>query len=316
MSKSKKSKRRLHHFILPHPETHKRAHLISFKALLIYALFFVLLQVSFKGISIVKPTVLGITSNMSQQDLIKLTNDQRQKNGLPPLAENSELDKAAVEKGKNMLAENYWAHYSPSGKSPWDFINASGYKSSYAGENLARNFYSSQDVVNAWMASTMGHRENILNTHYREIGMAVVEGKLQGQDTILVVQEFGTPTDALAAKPSIDNEGVKIAKANDLSTSKQSVVNIPVNATPQSGIESASTQAPGFISLFDPYRVTKTLGFGLLGILALLVLADMFVIFVVRRRPLYQFATRHVPHMVLWVVSFAVLIHFGPGIIL
>ncbi len=316
MAKRKKGKVRLHHFILPNPETHKKAHLISFKALVIYALFFILLQVTFKGISIVKPNVLGITSNMNQQDLIKLTNVERQKNGLPALTENSELDKAAAEKGKNMLTENYWAHYSPSGKSPWDFIKSSGYDFSYAGENLARNFYTSQDVVNACMASTMGHRENVLNSHYKEVGMAVVQGKLQGQDTILVVQEFGTQTNSLAAKPNIDNEGVNIAKVNDQNASKQSVVNIPVNATPQAGVESASTQASGFISLFDPYKTTKTLGFGLLSVLALLLLTDMFVIFVVRRKPLYHFATRHVPHVALWVVAFAILIHFGPGIIL
>lgn len=67
-----------------------------------------------------------------------------------------------------MFDENYWAHFAPSGKSPWDFILGSGYKFTFAGENLAKNFYNSQDVMNAWMASKVGHKENLLNSKYQK----------------------------------------------------------------------------------------------------------------------------------------------------
>jgi hypothetical protein len=73
----------------------------------------------------------------------------------------------------------------------------SGYDYVYAGENLAKGFNSSQGVHNAWMASK-SHRENILNANYREVGIAVVPGELNGDYVILVVQMFGS----LSAEPS------------------------------------------------------------------------------------------------------------------
>ena len=90
-----------------------------------------------------------------------------------------------------MLNKGYWAHFAPDGTSPWSFFTKFGYKYKYAGENLARDFSNPGSVVNAWMASS-SHRENLLSPKYKEIGIAVVEGKLNGVDTTLVVQLFGT----------------------------------------------------------------------------------------------------------------------------
>jgi uncharacterized protein YkwD len=185
----------LRHLFIPHRDTHKKAHLISWQAIAAYILLFIILQTSFQIISVVNPGVLGTSSNIDQKRLIDLTNEERAKLGLSPLKENTSLDEAASKKAANMFEENYWAHFAPSGKSPWDFIQGSGYKFTYAGENLAKNFNESPDVVSAWMASPT-HRENIVNPHYKDIGIAVVDGTLNGVHTTLVVQEFGS-TDVL-----------------------------------------------------------------------------------------------------------------------
>ncbi len=304
-----------HHIFIPHHETHQKAHLITTKALLVYVLLFLSLQFGFKGFAQVQPNVLGISSDLNQQELIKLTNEQRQKYGLSPVTENSELDKAAEEKAKNMFAENYWAHYSPSGKSPWDFINNSGYKFSYAGENLARNFYTSKDVVDAWMASKMGHKENVLNTHYKEIGMAVLEGNLNGQQTILVVQEFGSPVDYIAQKPNENAPKTTVPESKP-----NTIAEIPVNAISKEEVKSVTTQpAPpqtlvsGF--RFDPYSLTKTLGFSLISVLAFLILLD-FLIIRSRKKAVVNLYTRHVPNFALLPIATTVLMHFGPGSII
>jgi hypothetical protein len=89
-----------------------------------------------------------------------------------------------------MFEDDYWAHVAPDGTQPWDFILGAGYDYVYAGENLAKNFNGSKEVVEAWYASE-SHRENLLNPNYEEIGFAVVDGILDGYETTLVVQTFG-----------------------------------------------------------------------------------------------------------------------------
>src|SRR3989304_2913294 len=130
-------------WFLPHKNTHQKANLISWHGLFIYILIFILLQVGFSIVSYSNPGVLGIDSNIDKKRLIELTNIERQKSGLPAVSENTTLDKAAEFKAQNMFQENYWAHFAPSGKTPWDFILGSGYAFTYAGENLAKNFYKS-----------------------------------------------------------------------------------------------------------------------------------------------------------------------------
>lgn len=137
-------------------------------------------------------SVLGYSSTINQNKVVEATNSERQKQGISILTANARLNKAAQAKAEDMFANQYWSHYSPSGKSPWEFIKAVDYTYYVAGENLARDFMQTEDMVKAWMNSPT-HRENILNPKYQEIGIAVVNGTLNGTETTLVVQIFGTP---------------------------------------------------------------------------------------------------------------------------
>src|SRR3989344_6111174 len=143
----------LFYLFIPHPQTHQKAHLLSWHFLVIYILLFMFLKVGLDLVGIYKPGVLGVDSNITATQIIEDTNIERAKNNLPSLIENQALSNAAKLKAQNMFAENYWAHFSPSGKDPWEFMLNSGYKFSFAGENLARNFASADDVVKAWMNS-------------------------------------------------------------------------------------------------------------------------------------------------------------------
>src|SRR5688500_3439353 len=140
---------KLLHYFLPHPHTHQKAKLLSWHFFFIYVLLFILLRVVLDIVSIYQPGVLGVDSNITVSEVIDQTNQQREKLNLSTLKESDLLNQAAKAKALNMLEENYWAHYAPSGKDPWSFIIGSGYKFSYAGENLARNFYTSDEVVKA-----------------------------------------------------------------------------------------------------------------------------------------------------------------------
>jgi hypothetical protein len=130
--------------------------------------------------------------------LVDETNQQRVANGDAALEVSPLLEQAAQDKANDMAANNYFAHTSPAGVTPWDWFEKVGYSFSYAGENLAVDFSNSQDVTNAWMNSPE-HRANILNGAFTQIGMATAQGTLNGQPAIYVVEEFGTPASAPVA---------------------------------------------------------------------------------------------------------------------
>lgn len=124
--------------------------------------------------------------------LVDLVNTDRTSDSLHGLTVSPVLEAAAQAKANDMAAKGYFAHTSPEGKDPWYWFKLVGYKYSYAGENLAVDFTDSGDVNAAWMNSPT-HRDNILNPHYTEIGIATASGYYQGRPTIFVVQEFGMP---------------------------------------------------------------------------------------------------------------------------
>ncbi len=195
-----KIKNFIHRLFIPHEENNFRAKSLHTDFLTVYLVIAFLMMMVFKQANF--SNILGFATDISVDKLYQLINEQRQKNNLPSLSLNSALSLAAQKKAENMFQENYWSHYSPDGKTPWDFILGANYKYEYAGENLAKNFLFSNGVVDAWMNSTAGHRENILKKEYTEVGYAIVNGILNGEQTTLVVQLFGTPlAGSFAPKP-------------------------------------------------------------------------------------------------------------------
>ncbi len=136
--------------------------------------------------------VLGYATSISIGDLNLYSNNERRNVGLGDLSLNAALNNAAAAKAQDMFAKDYWAHDAPDGKTPWQFMLEAGYSYSTAGENLAMNFNTSADTVAGWMASP-GHKANILNNSYVDVGFAAVNGTLQGQQTTLVVAMYGSP---------------------------------------------------------------------------------------------------------------------------
>ncbi len=133
--------------------------------------------------------------------VIRETNAQRAQNSLPALKENTQLNKVAATKLADMFAKQYFEHISPSGVGPSDLAEKIGYQYIVVGENLALgNFANDRELVQAWMDSR-GHRENILNKRFTEIGVAVGKGQFEGKSVWLAVQSFGSP---LSSCPVID----------------------------------------------------------------------------------------------------------------
>lgn len=248
----------LQDLLVPHHGNNHKGHLIKSCSLVLLSLVFVGLQVFLNFFLITKPAVLGYSSNISPEKIIELTNAERQKLGLPLLRENALLSEAARQKAADMFAFNYWAHVSPSGRTPWTFFTDVGYKYQYAGENLARDFRDPDSVVRAWMNSP-SHKENIVNSKYQEIGIAVVDGSLQGVETTLVVQLFGTPYGA-AVNESQAGQPVPAEKKVVAETPKSTVVDSKeVLAKDESEINAAPA--------VSPLDITKAIAIFVVGIL-------------------------------------------------
>lgn len=138
---------------------------------------------------------------LTRAGVIQWTNNQRAKYGLPPLKENAVLDASAEAKVEDMFQDQYFAHQSPSGLGVSDLAEKFNYQFITIGENLALgNFKNDEALVQAWMDS-QGHKENILNESYQEIGVSVIKGTFEGKTTWLAVQHFGRP---LSSCPAID----------------------------------------------------------------------------------------------------------------
>lgn len=139
---------------------------------------------------------VAAASSVDPSTVIELANRARAAAGLPALAENAKLSAAAREKAKDMIKNDYFAHTSPAGHDPWYWIRQSGYAYKAAGENLAINYDDAREQQSAWMKSET-HRANILNAKYTETGVAVVEGKIDGETSLVTVQMFGMPAVAV-----------------------------------------------------------------------------------------------------------------------
>jgi hypothetical protein len=135
---------------------------------------------------------IAIAAEITAQKMIKLTNESREKSGLPPLIINDKLTAAAAAKADDMFKFQYFDHNSPSGVTPWHWIKSAGYDYRYAGENLAIDFVTAEGTHMALMRS-ITHRDNILKPNYTEIGIAVKKGIFSGNESIIIVEEFGAP---------------------------------------------------------------------------------------------------------------------------
>jgi len=121
-----------------------------------------------------------------ENEVVRLVNAERAKAGLPALKVNWELSRCARYKSEDMLNKNYFDHQSPTYGSPFDMIKNFGIRYTAAGENIARGQRTPAEVMNAWMNSS-GHRANILNKQFNQIGVGVAKAS---NGTLYWTQQF------------------------------------------------------------------------------------------------------------------------------
>lgn len=291
----------LRHFFVPHHSNNHRAKALHVDALLTYVLLFALFNVGLKALHRSIPDILGYATDIHVEQLLAGTNAQRAAAGLAPLTLNSALSAAAANKASDMFAKNYWAHNSPTGSTPWDFIVGAGYHYTVAGENLAKNFSDSGSVVNAWMASPT-HRANIVKPNYQEVGFAVVNGTLNGEETTLVVQMFGSQASAPVAAARVVVPEEAAAKVSAAEPTPSPVVPVPAA---QSGFQSVTKQP-----IFNIPTLSRDIVFAFMGIMMGVLLVDALV---ARHKHVVRIAGHNIAHLMFLIAIYILISTLGRG---
>lgn len=216
------------HFI-PHRGNNHHPHVLKHRVLLSYSVILILIKILAVVGPIALPSSSLYSSAITPENIVDLTNQTRENLNLMPLKENDYLAKAAAAKAADMLKNQYFAHTSPEGVTPWDWIKQVGYKYRYSGENLAVHFEEAEDVDAGWLASPT-HRANIVSPNYTEIGVGVANGIFEGVPTTFVVQMFGAPAVGSSQLAAVSNTISASRLITDLPLSGSSEVNVNTNA--------------------------------------------------------------------------------------
>ncbi len=118
-------------------------------------------------------------STVQADEVLELVNKERSRVGLKALTLSNELTDVATVKARDMRDNGYFDHTSPNYGSPFEMMRHFGIQYQSAGENIAAGQKTAQEVMNAWMNSS-GHRANILNADYEQIGIGYIEGGSYG----------------------------------------------------------------------------------------------------------------------------------------
>lgn len=203
-------------YLVAHKGNDYKPHLLRERSLTVLACIGLVLFCTSLGSSyVLNKTDFGAT--VLPAVLVDLTNEHRIENNGKPLTVNPKLELAASMKAKDMADNQYFAHTSPTGVTPWQWFTKAGYKFTYAGENLAINFNESSDVENAWIASPT-HHANLISDKFDETGIATYPGIYKGRETTYVVQLFGK-----RAETKISTALATTALASDAPSSDTSV---------------------------------------------------------------------------------------------
>ncbi|MCX6705899.1 MAG: CAP domain-containing protein [Candidatus Woesebacteria bacterium] len=283
---------RIAHLIIPRESNNQKAKLLHNSSLTLITFAFIFYQLIISFVPRFAPKILGFAANISPDEVVALTNEKRIQAGLSSLSLNPTLSQAAQAKGADMLNKGYWAHVAPDGTQPWVFFTNFGYKYRYAGENLARDFSSASSAVEAWMNSA-SHKENLLSSKYKEIGIGVVEGNLAGVDTTIIVQFFGTKyADTIPAVPIAE------AKSAVAPTAVPAIAATPIPPVGEAKV------------LVSPFNVTKNLSLAIVGLLLFVLIVDGIL---VSKRRIARIAGRTFAHIAFLGMILAIVLILKAG---
>lgn len=282
------------HLFIPHHKHNHKPRLLHGPHLAVLIGLYIMSQAAISIFSHNYPKVLGYASSISVQQIITQTNIVRTKKGLPELKENPALTEAANAKANHMFNNNYWSHTAPDGTTPWYFILDAGYKYLHAGENLARDFKTADGAIAAW-AKSPTHMANLISDKYQDIGIAVVDGNLDGKETTLIVQMFGSTQSIVSLNRETDGSITNRAG---------------FSLAPQALAEQSQMSAQSIISPFD---LSRSISLAFIILITIVLALDWFIVL---RRNLIRISGKNWAHITYFATLIIILIILKQGVII
>lgn len=180
-------------YFIPHEGNNFHPHILHTKRTVFYGLSFLLS----KGIIIFLVALFPVSVFTlpdvvagERKKIIDSTNELRAQYGLAPLQSEMKLFSSSEARAVDMAQNEYFDHIGPDDQDLNYFLTKANYDYYVAGENLAMGFVDADDIVKAWEES-ISHRDNLIDTQYKDFGLSIQPGRYQSQDTIFTVLHFG-----------------------------------------------------------------------------------------------------------------------------
>jgi uncharacterized protein YkwD len=126
----------------------------------------------------------------TEDEIIALINKERFDKGLDLVNKNEKLMKSSLAKAEDMKRDKYFEHVSNKKIQPWFFAEEANYRYEKFGENIALDYLSANSVHKAFIDS-VGHRANILDKHFRDVGVAIFPIEAENGLKYVIVEHFG-----------------------------------------------------------------------------------------------------------------------------
>ncbi|KKR15199.1 MAG: hypothetical protein UT42_C0007G0015 [Candidatus Falkowbacteria bacterium GW2011_GWA2_39_24] len=208
---------KLRDLFVPHAGNNYKPEALQPQRLVFYSLSSLLIKLLVGIFVLTFPMVAWLSPDIlysQSQKIIELTNNLRVSVGVNQLSVSSALTQSAYEKAQDMLMSQYFAHVGPDGRSLSDWLKSADYNYAVAGENLAMGFSQPEEVLVAWQKSPT-HYANLIDPDFSEIGVGMVAGAYQKNETTFIAQHFADPsivTTVQAVKETpiaVDNSSVQ-----------------------------------------------------------------------------------------------------------
>lgn len=213
----------LKHFFIPHADNNFHPHILHTKRAVFYSIVLILSKAIVFVFVLLVPTQVLVSPDilaLEADKIMRLTNDLRVQQGLPPFVVEDRLQLSATAKAADMATHQYFDHLGPEGRDLHYFLTEADYPYQFAGENLAVGFTRADELVSAWVESPT-HYSNIIDPDFTEAGIGLQVGAHDQNTSVYVAEHFGAREKGARALVSRQESATDLQKSESVTYSRE-----------------------------------------------------------------------------------------------